>query len=151
MENCLFCKIIAGDIPSAKVYEDEYCYAFRDINPQAPTHVLVVPKEHVPDIAHMGELAPDVQVALLAAIGFTCSCIFTIIFSAAMQARPEKTNEISGLMITGIVGGAIIQPLMGFATDKIGSQMGSLLVIGLCMAYLVLCAVRLLGKKSKAA
>ena len=47
MENCLFCKIIAGDIPSTKVYEDEYVYAFRDINPQAPVHVLVVPKEHI--------------------------------------------------------------------------------------------------------
>ncbi len=85
-------------------------------------------------------------VALLAAIGFTCSCIFTIIFSAAMQARPDKTNEISGLMITGIVGGAIIPPLMGFATDKMGSQAGSLLIIGICMAYLVFCAVKLLRK-----
>lgn len=47
MENCLFCKIIAGDIPSSKVYEDEYVYAFRDINPQAPVHILVVPKEHI--------------------------------------------------------------------------------------------------------
>ncbi|MGN0746931.1 MAG: histidine triad nucleotide-binding protein [Aristaeellaceae bacterium] len=51
MENCLFCKIIAGDIPSTKVYEDEMVYAFRDINPQAPTHVLVVPKTHVADVA----------------------------------------------------------------------------------------------------
>ena len=48
MSECLFCKIIAGDIPSAKVYEDELCYAFRDIAPQAPVHVLVVPKEHIP-------------------------------------------------------------------------------------------------------
>ena len=47
MDDCLFCKIIAGDIPSTKVYEDEYVYAFRDINPQAPVHVLVVPKEHI--------------------------------------------------------------------------------------------------------
>ena len=47
MENCLFCKIIRGEIPSAKVYEDEHVYAFRDINPQAPVHVLIVPKEHV--------------------------------------------------------------------------------------------------------
>lgn len=47
MDNCLFCKIIAGDIPSTKVYEDEYVYAFRDINPQAPVHVLVVPKAHI--------------------------------------------------------------------------------------------------------
>lgn len=47
MDNCLFCKIIAGDIPSSKVYEDEYVYAFRDIAPQAPVHILVVPKEHI--------------------------------------------------------------------------------------------------------
>lgn len=47
MSDCLFCKIIAGEIPSSKVYEDEYVYAFRDINPQAPTHVLVLPKEHI--------------------------------------------------------------------------------------------------------
>ena len=45
--DCIFCRIIAGDIPSAKVYEDERCYAFRDINPQAPVHVLVVPKTHI--------------------------------------------------------------------------------------------------------
>ena len=44
---CIFCKIIAGEIPSAKVYEDEKVYAFRDINPQAPVHVLVVPKCHI--------------------------------------------------------------------------------------------------------
>ena len=50
MENCLFCKIIKGDIPSAKVYEDEYCYAFRDIAPQTPVHVLVVPKKHIENL-----------------------------------------------------------------------------------------------------
>ncbi|MBQ9803114.1 MAG: histidine triad nucleotide-binding protein [Clostridia bacterium] len=45
--DCLFCKIIAGEIPSAKVYENEYVYAFRDIAPQTPVHVLIVPKVHV--------------------------------------------------------------------------------------------------------
>ena len=45
--DCLFCKIAAGEIPSAKVYEDETVYAFRDINPQAPVHVVVIPKKHV--------------------------------------------------------------------------------------------------------
>ena len=45
--DCLFCKIIAGDIPSSKVYEDEYVYAFNDIAPQTPTHILVVPKTHI--------------------------------------------------------------------------------------------------------
>ena len=45
--DCLFCKIISGDIPSAKVYEDELVYAFKDINPMAPVHVLIVPKQHL--------------------------------------------------------------------------------------------------------
>ncbi len=45
--DCIFCKIIGGEIPSGKVYEDEYVYAFNDINPQAPVHILVVPKEHI--------------------------------------------------------------------------------------------------------
>ena len=48
MSDCLFCKIIAGEIPSKKVWEDEYVYAFRDIAPMAPVHVLVVPKMHIP-------------------------------------------------------------------------------------------------------
>ena len=51
MSDCLFCRIIAGEIPSAKVYEDENVYAFRDINPQAPTHILVVPREHIESAA----------------------------------------------------------------------------------------------------
>ena len=45
--DCLFCKIIAGEIPSTKVYEDDKILAFRDINPMAPTHILVIPKEHI--------------------------------------------------------------------------------------------------------
>ena len=48
--DCIFCKIISGVIPSAKAYEDERCYAFRDINPQAPVHILVVPKKHVASV-----------------------------------------------------------------------------------------------------
>jgi histidine triad (HIT) family protein len=46
-DNCLFCKIIKGDIPSAKLYEDEDIFAFRDISPQAPLHFLIVPKKHI--------------------------------------------------------------------------------------------------------
>jgi histidine triad (HIT) family protein len=45
-ENCLFCKIVAGEISSKKVYEDDVCIAFNDISPQAPTHILVIPREH---------------------------------------------------------------------------------------------------------
>ena len=55
MDSCLFCKIIAGQIPSDKVYEDDRCYAFRDINPQAPVHILIVPKTHVADVAECTE------------------------------------------------------------------------------------------------
>ena len=55
MDNCLFCKIIAGDIPSKKVYEDELCFAFYDINPMAPVHFLVVPKLHLASCAEVTE------------------------------------------------------------------------------------------------
>jgi histidine triad (HIT) family protein len=69
--NCTFCRIVAGEIPSTKVYEDDQAYAFRDLNPQAPTHVLIVPKEHIEslnDIAqgdeallgHLLRLAPKI-------------------------------------------------------------------------------------------
>ena len=51
MSDCLFCKIIAGEIPSSKVYEDDVCYAFNDIAPQAPTHFLVIPKEHIASVS----------------------------------------------------------------------------------------------------
>jgi histidine triad (HIT) family protein len=53
--DCLFCKIIKGDIPSTRVYEDENVFAFRDINPQTPVHVLVVPKEHIDSAAELTE------------------------------------------------------------------------------------------------
>ena len=53
MSDCLFCKIVAGDIPSTKVYEDETVYAFRDIAPQAPTHILVIPKAHIASVAEL--------------------------------------------------------------------------------------------------
>ena len=74
MSNCLFCKIIDGQIPSSKVYEDELVFAFRDIAPQAPTHVLVVPKIHIEDcngitaensavVAHIFQVIPQIAKA----------------------------------------------------------------------------------------
>lgn len=53
MADCLFCKIINGEIPSKKVYEDESVFAFYDINPQAPVHILVIPKEHISSAAEV--------------------------------------------------------------------------------------------------
>ena len=71
MSDCLFCKIIQGEIPSNKVYEDDLCFAFRDIAPQAPCHILVVPKAHIASaaeisaenigaVAHMMEVIPQI-------------------------------------------------------------------------------------------
>ena len=72
--DCIFCSIIKGEIPSTKVFEDEVCYAFRDINPEAPTHVLVVPKTHIASadmisaensltVAHIFEVIPKIAKA----------------------------------------------------------------------------------------
>ncbi|HBU12701.1 MAG TPA: histidine triad nucleotide-binding protein [Clostridiales bacterium] len=55
MQDCLFCKIAAGEIPSAKVYEDDRVYAFNDIGPQAPVHVLIIPKKHAKDIVALSD------------------------------------------------------------------------------------------------
>jgi histidine triad (HIT) family protein len=52
-EDCLFCQIVGGTIPADRVHEDDVVLAFRDINPQAPTHVLVIPKEHIPSAADL--------------------------------------------------------------------------------------------------
>ena len=64
MENCLFCKIIKGEIPSSRVFENEFVYAFRDINPQAPVHVLVVPKQHVSSLDELDALPAENALAL---------------------------------------------------------------------------------------
>ena len=53
--DCLFCKIINGEIPSSKVYEDDTVFAFRDIDPQAPTHILIIPKQHIKSAAEIDE------------------------------------------------------------------------------------------------
>ena len=79
--DCLFCSIIKGDIPSSKVYEDEVCYAFNDIDPQAPVHVLIVPKQHIKwafdineensaVVAHIFEVIPKIAKQLGIEDGF---------------------------------------------------------------------------------
>src|SRR5262245_27745096 len=54
-DDCIFCKIVSGDIPSDLVYEDEKCVAFNDLSPQAPTHVLVIPRNHIDSLDKAGE------------------------------------------------------------------------------------------------
>ncbi len=60
MEDCLFCKIVKGEIPSTKVYEDDEILAFKDINPMAPVHILVIPKKHYNDISEITEEDVDI-------------------------------------------------------------------------------------------
>ena len=86
MSDCLFCKIVAGEIPSNKVYEDEVCYAFYDIDPQAPTHFLVVPKEHIQSVSQVNE-------ANQAAVGH----IFTVIAKLAGQLGLESYRVVSNI------------------------------------------------------
>lgn len=73
MDNCLFCRIIREEIPSRKEYEDEHCFAFWDINPQAPVHVLVVPKRHLQSLddqpGDVGELYAHLMKAVKAVAG----------------------------------------------------------------------------------
>ncbi|MEO6605225.1 MAG: HIT domain-containing protein [Aeromicrobium sp.] len=64
--DCLFCKIIAGDIPAEIVRESEHTIAFKDINPEAPTHVLVIPRRHEPDIGGLADADPDAAIELIA-------------------------------------------------------------------------------------
>ena len=86
MSDCLFCKIVNGDIPSNKVYEDELCLAFYDIDPQAPTHFLVIPKAH---IASVSEVNTD-NAAVVAHI-------FTVIAKVTRELGVESYRVVSNI------------------------------------------------------
>ena len=80
-----------------------------------------------------------VNLVAIGGIGFLASCIFPIIYSMAVQTRPEKANQISGLMITAVAGGGAVTPIIGVATDSVGI-IGGVLVILVCVLYLTYCA-----------
>ena len=84
MSDCLFCKIIAGEIPSNKVYEDELCYAFYDIAPQAPTHFLVIPKLHLSGVSEISEESANI-------VGH----IFAVIAKVAKELGLESYRVVS--------------------------------------------------------
>lgn len=86
MSDCLFCKIVAGDIPSNKVYEDELCLAFYDIDPQAPTHFLVIPKDHIGSVSEVnGENAAVV------------AHIFTVIAKVTKDLGVDSYRVVSNI------------------------------------------------------
>ncbi|MCR5041863.1 MAG: histidine triad nucleotide-binding protein [Clostridia bacterium] len=103
--DCLFCKIAAGEIPSQKVYEDDVCLAFKDIDPQAPTHVLFIPKRHIAsaaavnpensaDVAHIFEkIGPVAEELGVAEDGFR---VVSNIGEAAGQSVPHLHFHLLG-------------------------------------------------------
>ena len=90
MSDCLFCKIVSGEVTAQKVHEDDGTIAFVDINPQAPTHVLVIPKKHVRDLVEVGA-DPDVAVALTGGIRATAEQLgltdFRTVFNTGAGAQ----------------------------------------------------------------
>lgn len=80
-----------------------------------------------------------INLVSIGAIGFLASCVFSIIYSMAIQLYPEKVNQISGLMITGVAGGGVVTPIIGFVTDKFSITAG-VWVILVCILYLTYCA-----------
>lgn len=119
---------LLGSVMLAKVNDIKY-FRYNIIGAAITLVLLFVIKGTVP------------MLVLIGMIGFLCSSVFPIIYSAALKARPDKANEISGLMITGVSGGAAIPPCMGILADMTGNQIGSLIVIGVCMLYLVWCSI----------
>ena len=88
-----------------------------------------------------------IMLASLGVLYFAHSSIQILVGVGALRCRPDKANEISGLMITGIFGGAIVPPLMGFLTEKMDSQIGSVLVLTVCAVYLIFCSYSFKAQK----
>lgn len=86
MSDCLFCRIISGEIPSSKVYEDNVCFAFNDIAPQAPTHFLVIPKEHIASVS-----------GITAANSAVVAHIFEVIAKLAKEMGMESYRVVSNI------------------------------------------------------
>ena len=107
MEDCLFCKIINGDIPSECVYQDDYVYAFKDIDPVAPVHVLIVPKQH---IASANEITAE------------NSSVVSKIFEAAAIIAKENGLDANGYRIVNNCGELAGQTVMHLHFHLIGGR-----------------------------
>lgn len=110
MENCIFCKIVQGEIPSNKVYEDEYLIAFKDLSPVAPEHVLIVPKVHIDSLNEVDES----HKALLGHLWITASKIAALLGVAENGYRIVNNCGTEG----GQTVGHIHFHLMGGRTMK---------------------------------
>jgi histidine triad (HIT) family protein len=112
-QECLFCKIVAREVPATIVRESERTVTFRDINPQAPTHVLVIPKDHHPDVVSLARADPAVAADLLAAAAAVAEAEgllgdgFRLLFNTGRHAGQEV------LHVHGhVLGGAPLGPMV---------------------------------------
>jgi histidine triad (HIT) family protein len=96
--DCLFCKIAAGTIPVTRIYEDDLCLAFPDINPQAPTHILIIPKQHITSLAHATPEDTSILGHLLAT-------------AATIATQQNLTNGYRTVINTGPDGGQTVHHL----------------------------------------
>ena len=114
MENCIFCKIIKGEIPSEKVYEDENVLAFKDINPAAPIHVLIIPKKHIENILEIRKEDAQLLYEIFEAIKKVAEIVgvekdgFRIIVNCGKDAGQEVMHLHFHLLAGGKLGPKII-------------------------------------------
>jgi histidine triad (HIT) family protein len=85
--DCLFCKIVEGEVPADVVAQDEHAVAFRDISPQAPTHVLVIPRVHQPDVGSLAEAEPEAAVGLLRRVADEAGGSYRLVFNTGADAH----------------------------------------------------------------
>src|ERR1700759_3508962 len=101
--DCLFCKIVAGEGAADEVYSDEHTYAFRDVNPQAPTHVLVIPREHYRDLVELGADA-QASAQLLAGIRGCAAALglehFRTVFNTGTEVG-QSVPPVHGHLLAG--------------------------------------------------
>ena len=92
MTDCLFCKIVAGEIPSAKIYEDEFVYAFADIDPKAPFHAIVIPKEHISS-------ADEINAQNKSRKSRFVKSIISEVVNAESRLQPEEIETVRGEIV----------------------------------------------------
>ena len=112
--SCIFCKIVSGEIPSKKVYEDETVYAFYDINPMAPVHVLIIPKEHISSI---NEVTPE------------NSAVIAHIYEVAAKLASELGGAESGYRVVSSCGADAGQTVFHLHSHPLG---GTKLKVEMC-------------------
>lgn len=108
--DCIFCKIIAGDIPSDKVYEDDTVYAFRDINPQAPTHILVIPKDHRERLSEYSEDDTALLGHLLATVNAVARQEGLTDYRTVINCGPGSGQEVYHLHVHLLAGRSFSWP-----------------------------------------